>query len=168
MNIFARRHCLQTLLAGLWLVCASALGAEGEVTFDVSSPAVKAIRKSLVDRHVILREFFDTGAIGFTHEGLIAVRDTGPLARDRRAMIDALVAEDNKDRSTLYREIARANGRPDWESPMQNAFAERWISRAPVGWYYRDSGGQWVRKRSHATGDDAAAKASGPPPVPGS
>jgi len=126
-----------------------------------------AIRKSLVERHALLKEHFQAGVIGLTHDGLVAMREPGRLAQDLRATIDRLVTEENKDRSTMYREIARANGRPDWESQFQFVFAERWLNRAPADWYHRDAGGQWTKILSGGAKDGPPEKALPVAPAPG-
>lgn len=113
---------------------------------DVSTPAIVVIKKSLAARFKFLRPHLESGAIGLTHDGLIAVRDLQAIAVNETLKVEAIVAEENKDRASLYREIARANGRPDWESDLKSTFAERWISRAAPGWYHRDSAGKWIRK----------------------
>jgi uncharacterized protein YdbL (DUF1318 family) len=169
-HFLATRRWWQILLAGVWLASSCALCAEADIEFefDVHSPSVKVIRTSLVERYAALKEHFQTGVIGFTHDGLIAMREPGGLAAEMRARVERLVAEDNKDRGAMYREIARANGRPDWEAQFQYVFAERWISRAPVGWYYRDSSGQWVKKLFRGANGNAPANALVVAPFPGS
>ena len=67
-----------------------------------------------------------------------------PLAE--RNAVRKLVADENSDRNALYREIAAANGHPEWESDIRGTFAQRWIAKARSGWWYRNAGGQWVRK----------------------
>jgi uncharacterized protein YdbL (DUF1318 family) len=68
-----------------------------------------------------------------------------PLAE--RAVVKRLVAEDNRDRSTLYAEIAKANGHPEWEADIRGIFARRWIERgAQPGWFYQDASGSWKQK----------------------
>ena len=156
-HFLARRRWRRTLLAGLLLLSAYASGAEPEFEINVHSPSVMAIRMGLAERYAVLKEHLQTGVIGFTHDGLIAMRDAGSLPRETRTKVELLVAEDNKDRSTMYREIARANGRPDWESQFQAVFAERLIRRVPVGWYYRDAGGQWVKQLSQDAKDTPTA-----------
>ena len=52
-----------------------------------------------------------------------------PLAE--RATVKRLVAEDNRDRDTLYAEIAKANGHPEWKNDIQQDFARRWVERGP-------------------------------------
>jgi uncharacterized protein YdbL (DUF1318 family) len=55
------------------------------------------------------------------------------------------VAAENADRAALYREIARANGHPEWEAEVRKTFAQRWIERAQPGWWVQ-RGGAWVQK----------------------
>jgi uncharacterized protein len=118
----------------------------GEV--DITTPAVTVIKKSIAQRFLILKPHLDNGAIGLTHDGLISVRELGTLGVVERTKLEAQIAEENKDRGALYREIARANGRPDWESDLKLTFGARWINRAQRGWYYRDGTGKWLQKGS--------------------
>ena len=113
---------------------------------DVSTAAIVVIKKSLAARFKLLKSHLDSGAIGLTHDGLIAVRDLQAIAVSETLKVEAMIAEENKDRASLYREIARANGRADWESDLKTTFGERWINRAAPGWYHRDSAGKWIRK----------------------
>ena len=55
-------------------------------------------------------------------------------------------SQENRDRSALYAEIARANGHPEWEPDIRQIFARRWIDNAPRGWWYMDAGGNWTQK----------------------
>ena len=66
-----------------------------------------------------------------------------PVPLAERATVKRLVAEDNNDRKTLYAEIAKANGHPEWEGDIRKTFARRWVERgAKPGWYYQDAGGE--------------------------
>ena len=156
--LLIRQRGLQTLLAALWLTSASAMSTTPDGDLDVQSPSVLTIRKSLVERHAVLKEHFEAGVISLSHDGMIALREPARLPPVIRAKLESMVVEDNKDRGTLYREIARANGRPDWESQLQAVFAARWIRRAPVGWYYRDDSGNWIRQLARSANDEAPAK----------
>lgn len=148
MNTCARATRRLALLFLLAMMSLSGIGnAQGEAEIDISSASVITIRSSLADRLGRLREHFENGAIGLTRDGLVAMRDPAALSVDARRYVESLIADDNKDRLTLYREIARLNGRPDWEAGLRSTFAERWIGRAPKGWYYRESDGQWARKQ---------------------
>ena len=89
---------------------------------------------------------FDAGALGFTHDGMVALRDASKVPLSDRAEINAALGDENNDRAELYREIAAANGHPEWEPQVRAAFAQGWIERAHPGWYYQDASGQWQRK----------------------
>jgi uncharacterized protein len=150
-SIFGNLHLRVCVGVAVFLIAAlSSSGAYAAATptpdVDVSTAAIVVIKKSLAARFKLLKSHLDSGAIGLTHDGLIAVRDLQAIAVNETLKVEAIIAEENKDRASLYREIARANGRPDWESDLKSTFAERWISRAASGWYHRDSAGKWIRK----------------------
>ena len=93
-----------------------------------------------------LKALLDSGAVGLAAQGDLAVRDANAIDLAQRAQANAWVAEDNRDRAALYREVANANGHPEWEGQVRATFARGWIERAPAGWYYRDAAGQWHKK----------------------
>jgi uncharacterized protein YdbL (DUF1318 family) len=77
---------------------------------------------------------------------LVEVRDQNLIPLPERNAARKLVADENADRANLYREIASANGHPEWEADIRKTFAERWSSKAAAGWYYQDSSGTWKQK----------------------
>ena len=93
-----------------------------------------------------LQPYWNSGAIGLTADAMVEVRDLGSVPLPERTRLRKLVSDENADREALYREIARANGHPDWEDQIRATFAERWIAKANRGWYFRDSKGNWQRK----------------------
>lgn len=113
-----------------------------QANLDISSPAIGKIEASLKSRHAQLLPYFNSGAIGLTANGLVAVRDAKAIALSERKTVNQLVADDNRDRTALYREIAAANGHPEWEAQIQATFARRWIDLAQSGWYYQTGPGQ--------------------------
>ena len=46
----------------------------------------------------------------------------------------------------MYREVAVANGHPEWEAKIRETFAQQWIASARGGWWYQDAGGSWKQK----------------------
>ncbi|MCY7387454.1 MAG: YdbL family protein [Burkholderiales bacterium] len=128
------------------LIAAPGVSAQSAPDLDINSAAIVSLAKSLANRFAHLRPHLDTGVIGLTHDGSVALRDSASLDVKVLLVLDVLIAEENKDRATLYREIARANRRPEWESDLRTTFGRRWISRMPAGWFYRNEQGQWVRK----------------------
>jgi uncharacterized protein YdbL (DUF1318 family) len=120
--------------------------AHAQADIDISSPAIRALTASMKARAGQLDPFFGSGAIGLTADGLVEVRDANAVALADRNRLKKLVADENADRSSLYREIATANGNPDWEADIRSTFAERWIANARPGWYYKSAAGAWTKK----------------------
>jgi uncharacterized protein YdbL (DUF1318 family) len=77
---------------------------------------------------------------------MVAVHDAAKVPLSQRAQANAAVAAENRDRATLYREIAKANGHPEWEAQIRTTFAKTWIEKARAGWYYRDASGAWKQR----------------------
>jgi len=113
----------------------------------VQTPATEAIRDRMQNRfRDTLKDLFSSGALGFSADGMVAVRDATKLPLAQRAQVNTVVADENRDRAALYREVANANNHPEWEAQIRATFARGWIERAPAGWYYQDSSGAWKRK----------------------
>ncbi|HEY8354089.1 MAG TPA: YdbL family protein [Methylophilaceae bacterium] len=120
--------------------------AFGQADLEINTPAITAIKESMKSQHQQLRSYYENGAIGQTRDGMVAVRDAKLVPLSDRQKLNSLVAAQNRDRSALYREIAVANGHPEWESEIRKTFAERWISKARPGWWVQDASGAWVQK----------------------
>jgi len=120
--------------------------AQGAPDITIKTPAIQAIQARMESRfNGTLRGGFDAGALGFTSDGLISVRDAAKLELKDRVAMNAAVADDNRDRKAVYREVAVANGHPEWESQIREVFAKQWIASARSGWWYQ-SGGGWKQK----------------------
>jgi len=111
---------------------------------DVSTPTIRQITDSMKARHNQLAAYYDSGAIGYTADGLVDMRDANSISLAQRNVVRKLLADENKDRTALYTEIARANGHPEWAADIRATFAKRWIANAKPGWYYND--GAWKQK----------------------
>jgi uncharacterized protein YdbL (DUF1318 family) len=125
------------------------IGSAQAQTPDITirTPAIQAIQARMADRFQNqLAAHFDSGALGFGRDGLIVVRDAGSLGLKDRAAVNQSVADDNRDRAAVYREIAVANGHPEWEQQIRETFARQWVSSARAGWWYQDAGGAWKQK----------------------
>ena len=122
--------------------------AQAQATPDITirTPAIQAIQSRMESRFsTVLRPHFDSGALGFAGDGTVVVRDASKLAIKDRVAVNAAVADDNRDRKAVYREIAVANGHPEWESQIRDVFARQWIASARPGWWYQQ-GGAWKQK----------------------
>lgn len=120
--------------------------AHAQVDIDISSPGVRRLRASMKTRNDQLEPYYLSGAVGFTSDAMVAVRDLNAVPLRDRNTVRQLVADENRDRDALYREIAEANGHPEWEDEIRATFARRWIANAPRGWFYQDAGGAWRQK----------------------
>ena len=143
-QMFFRAMLLPALLAVL--ACAQLASAQGSPDIEINTPAIASLKRSMANRFVLLKSYLDSGVVGLVHDGTVALREAGTTNASALKALDALIAEENKDRATLYREIARANDRPEWEADLRATFGLRWISRMPAGWFYRDDKGQWSKK----------------------
>ncbi len=120
--------------------------AHAQADIDISSPAIRALTASMKSRNADLEPFLTSGAIGLTSDGLIEIRDANAVPLADRTRLRKLVGDDNSDRNSLYREIATANGHPEWEADIRSTFSERWIANARAGWYYKSKAGAWTQK----------------------
>ena len=120
--------------------------AQSSPDITIKTPAIQAIQARMAQRFDrILRAGFDAGALGFTDDGLITVYDASKLELKDRVAMNAAVADDNRDRNAVYREVAVANGHPEWEKQIREVFAKQWIASAKSGWWYQ-TGGSWKQK----------------------
>ena len=120
--------------------------AYAQANLEINTPAIAALQASMQKRHAELAPFYGNGAIGLTREGYIALRDANAVSLAQRQQVNGLVAAENQDRGALYREIARANGKPEWENDIRATFAQRWTDKAQGGWYFQNNAGAWTRK----------------------
>ena len=120
--------------------------AHAQANLNVDTPAIRQLTQSREARHAQLKKYYDAGSIGLTRDGLVQVRDQNLVPLPERNSVRKLVAEENADRTNLYREIASANGHAEWETDIRTTFAERWASKAPAGWWYQDESGAWKQK----------------------
>ncbi len=120
--------------------------AAAQANLEINTPAISSLQASMRGRHAQLVAHYSSGAVGLTRDGGVALRDANAVPLAQRQQVNALIAAENRDRTALYREIARANGHPEWEADIRSTFAQRWIDKARSGWYYQNAGGAWVRK----------------------
>ena len=118
----------------------------GQANISIDSAKIRSIRNNMKQRQSKLNSFYQSGSIGFTNKGFIAsVSDKG-LSIKQKSTAKKLINAENNDRKALYREIANANGHPEWQNDIQKTFAQTWIAKIPSGWMYQTSAGQWKKK----------------------
>lgn len=112
---------------------------------EINTPAIAALQASMQARHGQLAAHYASGAVGLTRDGLVAIKDANAVPLKDRQGVNSLVSAENNDRNALYREIASANGHPEWESEVRSTFAGRWVQKAQSGWWYQTGSG-WAKK----------------------
>jgi uncharacterized protein YdbL (DUF1318 family) len=125
-----------------WLVTP----AHAKADISVNTPAIQQLKASMEKRHRKLAPYYTSGAIGMTQNGELAMRDQKLVPMQERNSLKSLLSKENQDRSALYKEIAKANGHPEWEAEIRNTFAKRWVGNAPSGWWYQNKQGAWKQK----------------------
>lgn len=120
--------------------------AAQQPNLQVDTPATARLRASMRERISELAPHLRSGAIGFGNDGFVAVRDLSLVPLRERSRVQRLVNEENADRAALYREIARANDRPDWEGQIRETFARVWVEEAPSGFWFQNDRGAWQQK----------------------
>ncbi len=124
----------------------SSAHAEG-VDITIRTPAIQAIQDRMAERFKTqLQAHFESGALGFGNDGLIVVREASKIGLKDRVSVNEHVADDNRDRKAVYREIAVANGHAEWEQQIRETFAKQWVASAHAGWWYQASDGNWKQK----------------------
>lgn len=125
----------------------AASAAETQPDIKIQTPEINAIQTRMHDRfESTLQPLLASGAIGFTRNGDVAVRDASKAPLSQRAQMNSAVADENRDRAAVYQQIAIANGHSEWAARIRETFAKQWIEQAHAGWYYQDVGGAWKQK----------------------
>ncbi|MGB1110025.1 MAG: YdbL family protein [Gammaproteobacteria bacterium] len=119
--------------------------AHAQADINISTPAIQGIKQRMKARHAKLEPLYQSGAVGLTNQGTVAIRDMAAVPLKSRRDARSLVSDENNDRGSLYAEIARANGHPEWEGQIRQTFSKRWIKNAGKGWWYQDGSGNWVQ-----------------------
>lgn len=122
--------------------------AAEQANIKISTPEIEALRASMRARfNQKLKPLLDSGAIGFTDDGMVALRDAGSVPLSQRNQVRQLIDAENRDRQAVYQKIAVANGHPEWTDKIRKTFAAEWVQQAHSGWYYQDAGGSWKQKQ---------------------
>jgi uncharacterized protein YdbL (DUF1318 family) len=126
------------------LLVPSAYAAQPNI--EVSSPAIEQLKHAMQARYSQLVPFYNSGAVGLSANGLIVLRDPKAVSLKDRNTVTQLVAAENRDRNTLYDEIAKVNGHPEWAPQIRSIFDKRWVANAPAGWWFQNADGNWMKK----------------------
>ncbi|MCU7836809.1 MAG: YdbL family protein [gamma proteobacterium symbiont of Taylorina sp.] len=118
----------------------------GQANISIESAKIRSIRNSMGKRQSKLQPYYQSGSIGFTNNGLIALVSGKKLSVKQKSKAKNLIKAENKDRNALYSEIANANGHPEWRADIQKTFSKTWINKISSGWMYQSQNGIWKKK----------------------
>ena len=95
-----------------------------------------------------LKTKLDTGLIGLTDDGDVAIRESGTTTPE----LFLLVREENRDRAVFYFGMAAAVGHGSdtlhtWLPYVKAVFGAEWQRQAPSGWWLRNDLGEWTPKK---------------------
>jgi uncharacterized protein YdbL (DUF1318 family) len=118
-----------------------------DVNVNVSTAAIRALKDAMKQRAAELKPLLAAGGAGIGRDGMLAARDAAGLDLATRAKIRRLVDAENKDRESLYREIATANNfGSERVADIRSIFAQTWKDKAEPGWWVQGADGSWKRK----------------------
>ncbi len=130
-----------------WFGPKIAHAGEGEPDVKVSTAAIRKLKASMKERSAKLKPYLAAGNVGISNDGLLALRDLSGLPLKEQAMLRGLLSAENRDRDSLYVEIAEANdyGRERLDD-IRRIFADTWRDKAAPGWPIQADDGSWQRK----------------------
>lgn len=137
-------HSQNVVLAIVDFIIPTVQAAQADLS--INSPRIRAIRNSMEKRQSKLSPYYNSGAVGFTNNGLIASVTNKGLSVKKKSSVQKLIKAENKDRKALYSEIANANKHPEWKADIQKTFAKTWLKKISSGWMYQSPSGKWLRK----------------------
>jgi uncharacterized protein YdbL (DUF1318 family) len=112
-----------------------------------SNPVIQALKAQIRERFPRLVPFFQKGGIGEAKNGYIEIRDISGLSANEKNELKALVEAENRDRRTVYQEVAKGmNITADQMSKVERIFSGKWQNSAEKGWWIQREDGQWVQK----------------------
>lgn len=122
--------------------------AQAQVDITISSPAINVLTEKMKTRYSeSLKTHLEKNVVGFNNQGFVEIVDASQLGLKDRQNLKKIVADENRDREALYREMAIANNHPEWEDKIREAFIKQWIEQAQTGWSYQNSAGNWTVKQ---------------------
>lgn len=117
-----------------------------QANLSIETSKIRSLRNSMGKRQTQLKPYYASASIGFTNNGLIAIVPGIKLSAKKKSIANKLVKAENNDRNRLYKEIAHANGHPEWHKDIQKTFSQTWINKISSGWMYQTTSGKWRKK----------------------
>jgi len=94
---------------------------------NVSNPTIRALKEKLKARYGSMKPFYQKGILKEGDNGYVSVGSTGGLGLKEKRDLKSLVEAENKDRKSLYEEVAKAlEVDPAHINKVAEIFAKEW------------------------------------------
>lgn len=98
----------------------------------VSNPTIRTLKQRMKSRFAMLKPYFEKGVLKEANNGYVSIGDTGKMNLKEKRDLKTLVDAENKDRKTLYQEVAAAlNIDPAQTDKVAAIFAKEWQKSLP-------------------------------------
>jgi hypothetical protein len=93
----------------------------------VSNPTIRALKSRMKSRFAQMKPYYQKGALREGSDGYVDLGKTGGLGLKEKRDLSSLVDAENRDRKTLYAEVARAlDIEPSQINRVAEIFAKEW------------------------------------------
>ncbi|MDY7036322.1 MAG: DUF1318 domain-containing protein [Thermodesulfobacteriota bacterium] len=74
----------------------------------VSNPTIRALKEKMKERYTLMKPYYDKGSLTEGNDGYVSLEKIKGLGLKQKRDLKTLVEAENKDRETLYKEVAKA------------------------------------------------------------
>ena len=118
-----------------------------EEALGVSNASIRALKTSIKARYPKLIPYLQKGVVGEGKAGFLEAINWEGLSLPDKAKVKRLVEAENRDRKSLYAEVAKAlQIKPNQMEKLQKIFARQWQKTVSPGSWVQTEEGKWVRK----------------------
>ena len=101
--------------------------AHAEDVVTVSNPTIRALKQKMKARFSQMKPFYQKGMLKEGGNGYVSIQSTGGLGLRDKRNLKALVDAENRDRKSLYVEVAKAMKiDPSQTGKIAGIFAKEW------------------------------------------
>ena len=123
---------------------APAAAVAQDVDINVSTASIRGLKDSMRARAEQLKPHLAAGRVGIGRDGMLVVRNLEGVDLKDQATVRRLVEAENRDRMSLYGEIAKANNfGSERVEDIKKIFADVWVEKAEKGWPIQKADGSW-------------------------
>jgi len=93
----------------------------------VSNPTIRSLKEKMKSRYAGMKPYYQKGVLKEGSDGYVALGNTGSLGLKEKRDVSALADAENRDRKSLYQEVAKAlKIDPSQVNKIAEIFATEW------------------------------------------